>query len=428
MDQNLKTIIGIFLVLLAQCAGAESPDGVDAFNKKDYVTAMKKLQPLAEQGNAAAQYYVGLIFDADENSLHDHAKALQWYLKSATQGYADAQYNSGARYLSQALDKARIPTSAKGELDPARIDPELFGQAFQWMLKAAEQGVATAQSELAEMYHEGWGVQRNYNKAMEWDRRAVEQGWSLSFLSLASMYEKGEGVPKNRVIADALYHLEEILEAKDTNADDEPPNTENALLRNLENKMSPQELSVAEKLTGEMNKPGNLLNAMDQYGAHPTVKEKPIYSPADNKASLCKDSEDILFSCVTRAKLISVCASKDLTSTNGYIQYRTEANGKLEFEFPQSHEHPSKIFTFMRTTGAHGGTAALRFKNGEYTYVTWLIWDRTIEDQGVTVKRNGKSIASLACLDNVIGDWSEDDKIKAAGIPEPTPPESEEPL
>jgi TPR repeat protein len=45
---------------------------------KDYATALRELKPLAEQGNATAQYYVGAMY-AFGNGVHkDHIFALMW--------------------------------------------------------------------------------------------------------------------------------------------------------------------------------------------------------------------------------------------------------------------------------------------------------------------------------------------------------------
>src|SRR5213592_3963102 len=53
--------------------------------------------------------------------------------------------------------------------------------------------------------------------------------------------------------------------------------------------------------------------------------------------SLCAKDERIIFSCPIKrpAKIVSVCASKDLTSDRGYIQYRFGLPDKVELEFPK---------------------------------------------------------------------------------------------
>ena len=55
-------------------------------------------QKLANQGDAAAQYNLGLMYDKGEGVRQDYLKARQWYEKAANQGYAQAQFNLGVIY------------------------------------------------------------------------------------------------------------------------------------------------------------------------------------------------------------------------------------------------------------------------------------------------------------------------------------------
>ena len=57
-----------------------------------------KLLEKAEQGNADAQFSVGVLYANGQGTLKDPKKAFEWFLKSAEQGDASAQYNVGVRY------------------------------------------------------------------------------------------------------------------------------------------------------------------------------------------------------------------------------------------------------------------------------------------------------------------------------------------
>jgi len=65
--------------------------------------------------------------------------------------------------------------------------------------KAAEQGDADAQYDLATMYHNGEGVPQNYTEAMKWYKKAAEQGYVDAQYDLALMYLKGEGVSQDYI-------------------------------------------------------------------------------------------------------------------------------------------------------------------------------------------------------------------------------------
>ena len=73
-------------------------EGVAAYDRGDYATALRDWRPLAEQGNANAQFFLGLMYGNGLGVPRDYAKALQWWRKAAEQGVAGAQYNLGQMY------------------------------------------------------------------------------------------------------------------------------------------------------------------------------------------------------------------------------------------------------------------------------------------------------------------------------------------
>ena len=68
----------------------------DAYEREDYKTAYKLFLPLAEQGDAFAQYNLGLMYDQGLGVPQDYKEAVKWYRLAAEQGYADAQTNLDA--------------------------------------------------------------------------------------------------------------------------------------------------------------------------------------------------------------------------------------------------------------------------------------------------------------------------------------------
>ena len=77
-------------------------DGETVFQRGDYATALKFrwpfLRPLAEQGDAAAQYDLGLMYHIGEDVPQDYAEAVKWWRMAAEQGHAKAQNNLGVMY------------------------------------------------------------------------------------------------------------------------------------------------------------------------------------------------------------------------------------------------------------------------------------------------------------------------------------------
>ncbi|WP_163366756.1 tetratricopeptide repeat protein, partial [Klebsiella aerogenes] len=67
-------------------------------------------------------------------------------------------------------------------------------KAVTWYTKAAEQGHADAQYNLAVSYDEGEGVERDGSKAVFWYTKAANQGNRDAQNNLGVMYDEGDGV------------------------------------------------------------------------------------------------------------------------------------------------------------------------------------------------------------------------------------------
>ena len=77
---------------------ADFQKGLDAAERGDYATALKEWTPLAEQGNAIAQFNLGVMYDEGTGVPQDYNTAVKWVTLAAEQGNADAQYNLGLMY------------------------------------------------------------------------------------------------------------------------------------------------------------------------------------------------------------------------------------------------------------------------------------------------------------------------------------------
>jgi TPR repeat protein len=51
-----------------------------------------------------------------------------------------------------------------------------YKKAVEWYQKTADQGYVTAQYNLGLMYENGKGVKQDYKKAVEWYQKAADQG------------------------------------------------------------------------------------------------------------------------------------------------------------------------------------------------------------------------------------------------------------
>ena len=93
----LSILVGLFFTLLAP-AWADYQVAGDAYNRGDYNTALKEWRPLAEQGDADAQFNLGVMYDMGLGVPQDYQEAVRWYRRAAEQGNAGAQNNLGFMY------------------------------------------------------------------------------------------------------------------------------------------------------------------------------------------------------------------------------------------------------------------------------------------------------------------------------------------
>jgi TPR repeat protein len=127
--------------------------GFVAYQAGDFVTALEEWRPLAEQGDAIAQYNLGLMYEDGAGVLQDDAEAVKWYQL------------------------------------------------------AAEQGLVLAQNNLGNMYYNGQGVLQDYSEAVRWYRLAAEQGNARAQFFLGLMYFTGDGALKSNVLAHMWYNI-----------------------------------------------------------------------------------------------------------------------------------------------------------------------------------------------------------------------------
>jgi TPR repeat protein len=94
----LFILIGLS-VMLAAPTWADFQAGLDAYNSRDYETALKEWRPLAEKGNVKAQVSLGIMYSQGRGVPQDYVESVKWVRLAAEQGSAGAQYNLGRMYF-----------------------------------------------------------------------------------------------------------------------------------------------------------------------------------------------------------------------------------------------------------------------------------------------------------------------------------------
>ena len=99
--KTLRTICLTLTLLLGSVGtswGADFNKGLAAAQSGDFATALGEWRPLAEQGNAYAQFNLGRMYRQGLGVPQDYKIALKWFTLAAEQGIADAQTNLGVMY------------------------------------------------------------------------------------------------------------------------------------------------------------------------------------------------------------------------------------------------------------------------------------------------------------------------------------------
>lgn len=182
------------------------------------------LRLAAGHGSARAEYFMGRAYEEGRGVAVDVNAAAHWYEKSADAGDTLGMWALGLAYrygdgvsrdLARArswLEKAADGGEARAQADLALMlqlsgTRESMAKAAEWYRKAAAQGVLLAQNNLADMYENGFGVQRDYGQAINLYRQAALGGYPTALYSLGTLYERGMGFPRDPRLAYVYYQI-----------------------------------------------------------------------------------------------------------------------------------------------------------------------------------------------------------------------------
>ncbi|WP_233266006.1 tetratricopeptide repeat protein [Formosa sp. L2A11] len=191
--------------------------------------------PEQNEGDATFYFESGLkAIEANNMPL-----AFKDFLASAKNGHDFAQYNVALMY-EQGLG----------------IDKDLK-QSFYWYSQSAEQGNSAAQFNLGVSYENGLGTTVDFKKANQWYRKAAVQGDGLAIGNLGMLYMRGDGVKVNKVASIALL----IMSIKMDNSPENQAKNNISAMPGL----TPEMITEAQTLSTEMSNSKNILLPLDQF-------------------------------------------------------------------------------------------------------------------------------------------------------------------
>ncbi|PTD25176.1 SPOR domain-containing protein [Sphingomonas fennica] len=139
--------------------------GVAAWKRGDYAAAIAFWRPLAEAGNADAQFNLGQAYRLGRGVAADPKAARDWYRRAAEQGHPQAQANYGLLLFDDGDRQTVLP----------------------WLQKAAERGDARALYVLGTLAFNGDPPPRDWVRAYAYMKRAAASGLPPAVNSLAEM-------------------------------------------------------------------------------------------------------------------------------------------------------------------------------------------------------------------------------------------------
>lgn len=143
---------------MVSCWGNDFHTGLRAADRGDFASALRVWGPLAQKGDANAQFNIGILYEYGLGVVQDYAEAVRCYRMAARQGNVSARFNLAVMY-SKGRGVAQDHT-----------------EAVKLYREAAQRGFAPAQNNLGIKLSAGEGVRRDDVEAYMWFDIATSRG------------------------------------------------------------------------------------------------------------------------------------------------------------------------------------------------------------------------------------------------------------
>lgn len=142
----------------------------------------------ASLSEPTAQCNLGLLYETGGGGVQKSVEyAKQLYMAAAEQGNASAEFCLGDMYRTGAL---------------GYVDNEM---ALEYYSSAGDKGHAEAIHNLGYIHECVYGTKKDYKEALKYYQQAADLGNALSYIAVGSMYHQGLGIRKNLAKANANY-------------------------------------------------------------------------------------------------------------------------------------------------------------------------------------------------------------------------------
>ena len=172
-------VFALLVALLSAPLSAQSVKaGIDAWQRADYEGAVAIWRPLAQKGDADAQFNLGQAYRLGRGVPINLAMAKSWFEKAAASGHLDAQTTLGL-LLFQNGDQA---------------------SGLKWLKQAAEEGEPRAQLVYGTALYNGDGVTQDRMLGYSYVSRAAGQGLVPARDTLAQLNELMPAIDRKKAL------------------------------------------------------------------------------------------------------------------------------------------------------------------------------------------------------------------------------------
>ena len=180
---------------------------VDAIIKNDFKIAFKILSPIAESGNASAQFYMGSLYLNGLGVIANEQEA------------AKLRSSAIKIFKEQAENKNKVAISKLGRIlaDGLQVDDTNFLEELKWLKLASSYGCREASFMLGNIYNTGHKINEtnksdffpiiNKKEAFKWFKISAEQGMAFGMINVASFLRLGTGVELDLKDAFKWYNI-----------------------------------------------------------------------------------------------------------------------------------------------------------------------------------------------------------------------------
>ena len=215
MKRLSALILALTLALPAQAAAngddsaveaGEAADAYDAFLSGRYEEAIAMWLPLANGGDASAQFNLGVMYANGLGVDRDMQSAMDWWARAARQLHVRGAHNLALAMLA-----------GEPKVNGVGVEPD-YEAVLRYLKIGSDAGYPNSEYTLGKLYQEGVGVEKDERRAAELFLSASIKGFAKAQYNLGKVYRDGAGMAQSEEMS--LFWFMEAAERGHARAQD----------------------------------------------------------------------------------------------------------------------------------------------------------------------------------------------------------------